>query len=307
VVLAGADPSGVRIDFFSSLTRCPAKAPASRRISADGRIRPVTIGRGTMPAFKSARAYREFAQQVTRSSRYVRGLDSEEFLRTLLREAQSRTEIMPAGAVFWRAQLGHDWEPMYDGGKHVDDVPCPLLPKRMKPLTDRAREGRANPKGIPYLYLSTHRETAMAEVRPWLASIVSVGQFKTLREIRVANCTSDKPRQRFFWRAIPPEEWDDAVWADIDDAFSQPVMPSDDQPEYVPTQIVAEIFKMNGFDAVAYRSALGSGHNLALFDVEAAVLTNCSIFDVKRLEFQFEEAGNPYFVTEHYEKGPNQE
>jgi RES domain-containing protein len=30
----------------------------------------------------------------------------------------------------------------------------------MKPLRDRAREGRANPKGIPYLYLATHAKAA---------------------------------------------------------------------------------------------------------------------------------------------------
>lgn len=41
----------------------------------------------------------------------------------------------------------------------------------MKPLSNSASEGRANPKGIPYLYVATDKETAMSEVRPSLGAI----------------------------------------------------------------------------------------------------------------------------------------
>lgn len=212
-----------------------------------------------MPAFKSAHTYRRFRREVTTSTRYVRGGEADDFLQTLLREARARIDVVPAGSILWRAQLGHDWEALREGQQHVADVPCPFPPERMKPLRDRAREGRANPKGIPYLYVSTHRETALAEVRPWLRSLVSVAQFKTLRELKLVNCTEDGKRTRVFIGGTPPEHWDTAVWLDIDEAFSRPVTLSDELADYVPTQIIAELFKVHGFDGVVYRSALGSG------------------------------------------------
>ena len=45
----------------------------------------------------------------------------------------------------------------------------------MKPLERIALEGRTNPKGIPYLYLSSKKETAMSEVRPWIGGYISLG------------------------------------------------------------------------------------------------------------------------------------
>lgn len=54
----------------------------------------------------------------------------------------------------------------------------------MKPLRDKASEGRANPKGIPYLYLATTKEAPMSEVRPWIGSDISVGQFKLISQLQ---------------------------------------------------------------------------------------------------------------------------
>ena len=82
----------------------------------------------------------------------------------------------------------------------------------------------------------------------------------------------------------------------IDEAFARPVTPADDLADYAPTQIIAELFKVHGFDGIAYRSSLGPGHNIALFDLDAANLTNCFLWQVEAVKFKFEEAANPYFV-----------
>jgi hypothetical protein len=258
-----------------------------------------------MPAFKSPKDYFQFALHVTRSNRYIRDPEDNNFLEALLKQAQQRVESIPAGSIFWRAQVGYDWEPLLDGDQHIDDTPGPLSPGRMIPPRGHGREGRANPKGIPYLYLSTDRDTAMAEVRPWRGSLISAAQFRTQRELRIVYCTQDDRPSRFGltfldgkWtlKDIPPEDWDSAVWSDIDNAFFQPVTASDDHAEYVPTQIIAELFKSGGFDGAAYRSSVGPGHNLVLFEIDLAVLVNCSLFEVKALSFGFEECANPYFV-----------
>lgn len=88
--------------------------------------------------------------------------------------------MLPKDAHLWRAQLGHDLRPEYAGEELIDYFPTAYKPERMKPLRDSAREGRANPKGIPYLYIATDKETAMSEVRPWIGSIISAGCFVRL-------------------------------------------------------------------------------------------------------------------------------
>lgn len=88
-----------------------------------------------------------------------------------------------------------------------------------------------------------------------------------------------------------------SVWADIDRAFSQPVSPSDDTADYVPTQIIADLFKSKGYDGIIYRSAFGGGYNVALFDLEMAELSNCGLYTVKDLKFDFGQAGKPYVVA----------
>jgi hypothetical protein len=174
----------------------------------------------------------------------------------------------------------------------------------MRPLEGRAVEGRANPKGIPYLYTSTDRDTSLAEVRPWVGSFISVAQFKIHSRLRVVNCTATD-RERFFmyWEEPTAEERAKAVWRDIDAAYAEPVTRSDDVADYAPTQIIAELFRGEGLDGIAYRSALGAGHNVVLYDLDAAALINCSLFRLERINFAFEEFSNPYFIAKHYNRG----
>ena len=176
----------------------------------------------------------------------------------------------------------------------------------MKPVSFEASEGRANPKEIPCLYLATDKETAMSEVRPWLHSDISVGQFKTVRELKLIDCSVHTPKRGgfrfFFQRARRKEKREEAVWADIDRAFSRPVTPSDKSSDYVPTQIIAERFKNNGVDGVLYKSALADGLNLALFDINAATTVNCFVYEVGEIKFSFQQSGNPYFLKSDGDK-----
>ena len=159
----------------------------------------------------------------------------------------------------------------------------------MKPIRGRAKESRANPKGIPYLYLATHRDTAVAEVRPWKAGVVSVGQFRIVRDLRLVNTTIDSERAVYLGKQPDPRKREKAVWGDIDAAFAVPTTLSDDASEYVPTQVLAELFRDNGFDGIAYRSAYGPGHNVVLFDLDLAEQTNCFLVRVKDINFVLEQ------------------
>jgi hypothetical protein len=259
-----------------------------------------------MSAFKSHWSYGAFAHAVQRRTRYVHDDEVEAFLGTLLVTSEGRTEKVGPTGILWRAQLGHDWRPIgEEDDESAEQVQAPYPPDRMKPRTDRATEGRANPKGIPHLYLSTERETAMAEVRPWIGSLISVAQFALQRELRIVNCTNDDCRRtRLYLHGEPSaEERERCVWGDVNRAFSTPVTLNDEAADYVPTQIIAEMFRANGLDGIAYGSALGPGHNVVLFDLDAALLLNCFLFAATKLSFVFSEAGNPYFMERDEPEG----
>ncbi|MBY0418142.1 MAG: RES family NAD+ phosphorylase, partial [Pararheinheimera sp.] len=84
-----------------------------------------------------------------------------------------------------------------------------------------------------------------------------------------------------------PDEIDKAVWSDIDNAFSQPTKASDIKSEYAPTQIISELIRSQGFDGIAYKSSLGEGYNICLFELDVADVIDCSIFEPTSMKFEF--------------------
>jgi len=255
--------------------------------------------------FKSWQSYWRFEQKVLHNQRYIYDDEIIEFLETVSQTMKSRERIIKKDSIVWRSQLGSASRPMFKDDEYVSDEPCPHFPERMVPLEYSASEGRVNPKGIPYLYLATDKETAMGEARPWVGAEISVAQFKLLREQKIVDCSvhhgSGEP---FFFNIdnanfYEPDdaEKEKAVWTHIDKAFSRPAAENNNKAQYAPTQIIAELFKNKGYDGIAYKSSLGKGHNIALFDLKTAELINCSLFEAKEISFKLSQAGNPYFAT----------
>jgi len=249
--------------------------------------------------FNSYRSFLLFASYVRNHRRYRLPPEHLQFLRALVETGQRRIQTIKAGSVFFRAQAGHEWR---TEGTDEDtfEVECAFPASRMKPLTDRASEGRANPKGIPYLYVATSEKAAVGECRPWVGARVSVSQMRTVRDLKILNCTSKLKGTPIYLEEPPPLERERAVWRDIDRAFAEPVTRADDTADYVPTQIVAELFREHGIDGIGYRSALGSGLNLALFDLDCADVINGQLVKVDRLDIDYSLADNPYFVSKFY-------
>jgi hypothetical protein len=164
----------------------------------------------------------------------------------------------------------------------------------MKPLADRAKEGRASPVGIPVLYLATERDTALSEMRPGRATIMTVAEFTLVRDCRLVDCSVGSLGASIWPRYStepPPPVREQSVWTDIDLAFALPVNLADDVADYAPTQIVAELFKQHGYDGIKYRSSVGGGHNIALFDLAAADPDPASLrlFQPEKIEFTFKD------------------
>jgi hypothetical protein len=221
------------------------------------------------------------------------GEDAQKFLDALRTACPMRMQTLTAGSLVYRAQIGYN-EDVYedDGMLFINYRPFP--PERMKPLQGKASEGRANPRGIAYLYLASDKDTAISEVRPWVGAILSVGIFHLPRDLMIVDFSSDNTRG--ITAATPdPSRWDKLVFRAIGRAFSHPVAPTNDPIAYIPTQIVAELIKTAGYDGIGFSSSLDSGNCYCLFDLDDAMLQKCEIYEVKKVKFEAEEAGIPYY------------
>jgi len=233
-------------------------------------------------------AYFEFSFATTQKTRYVLDGHVRAFLERLVVTAESRTQVIASGEVLWRAQEGYDLS--YVADDLSDGWPAPYGPERMKPLPGRAAEGRANPKGISYLYLTSDPETAIAETRPWIGAHISVGRFEVLRGLRVVDFATETVGYGLHGKGVDPlRAQDERIWADVDNAFARPVTRNDNRADYVPTQIIAEWFKTREFDGITYRSSVGKGHNTVLFDLKAAKMIDCRLQRVTSVEYESEE------------------
>ena len=254
------------------------------------------------PEFASWRSYTNFANNVRRKRRYIWGPEVRAFLDTLLATVKDRDSILPEGSSLYRAQLGVNYI--------EDDDQLVILAnnaERMTPQRARAMEGRPNSKGIPVLYLASTVQTAISEVRPWIGSEVSVAKFKISRELKAIDLSVGHGKsvldtltfaQLLGNETTGPEEKEKAVWSEVDNAFSHPTSVSDDFADYVPTQILAELFCNNGYDALIYRSQFGEeGFNIALFDIKDAEIIGAVPFKVTAVEVEYKQIGNPWGST----------
>ena len=240
-------------------------------------------------AFARYDDYWHFCQHVRNPLQAVMQDHCKSFLDALSVTLDARVANIQAGAIWWRAQRGCD-ESLGQSERR------PYGQKRMVPDPEMVCEGRANVARVAHLYMASDNETAMAEVRPAVGDVVSCGRFVVNKNLHIVDCrVFDRPR--FFYDLNktddplqPPsqEELNSLIWSQIDTSFSEPVGCDLFPLAYVPTQVLADFFKSKGFDGIGYKSRLGPGFNLVLFDVSAAQFTGCSLFELKEVQHHFE-------------------
>lgn len=243
--------------------------------------------------FASWRSFWNFSHEVRSSRRYMASPESQAFLDELARTSTSRAGRIPAGTHFCRAQVAHSNR----DDRHAGPMPEPALPQRMMPRPDAASEGRANPEGIPRLYMADNRHTAIAEVRPWIGSLVSVAILRTTRDLKVLDCRADDGGIMFFEHEPDEAEREGAIWTQVARAFREPVLRGDDRAGYAATQVIAELFEHQGYDGILYGSGFGKGStNVVLFDTTAAEIVACEIHAIRDVTLDHHEIDNPSHV-----------
>ncbi|WP_082926423.1 RES family NAD+ phosphorylase [Cupriavidus sp. D384] len=154
-----------------------------------------------------------------------------------------------------------------------------------------ASHGRANPPGIPYLYVGSSPATAIAEIRPHTGEYVSVADF-SIDPARLRLVDLRAPKERISPFEIGDEDRIGALRSDIaflerlGDELTRPVVPQGAAVEYVPSQYLCEFIKKAGWNGVVYRSSMSDGINLALFNPAIAAPGGVTPWVVSRVSVE---------------------
>lgn len=172
-----------------------------------------------------------------------------------------------------------------------EDIP---IDKMGAPPKRRASHGRANPAGIPYLYLGSRPQTAASEVRPHTGEIACVADFTIADPIRAVDLRHPRKLVSPFLLADPSAigqlRADIPFLERLGEELTRPVLPSGAAIDYIPSQYLCEFIKKCGYDGVVYRSSVSDGINLALFDPNKAVGGAVALFAIKRVSVDVEPA-----------------
>ncbi|MFS4484206.1 RES domain-containing protein [Hyunsoonleella sp. 2307UL5-6] len=155
------------------------------------------------------------------------------------------------------------------------------------PTPELASAGRANPKGISYLYIADSPETSMYETRASLFDYVTVGEFKLKEDIKVLNLRNPKD-DPMYWSEF--EEIENYLIyipfiQTLQKELSLPIRKRDKILDYIPTQYISEFIKSLGFDGVEYQSSLNSdGYNIAIFNPRKLECFKTNVYEIKDIK-----------------------
>lgn len=169
---------------------------------------------------------------------------------------------LPVGTKFFRA-------------RRIDDSLCSIdnidpYKEMGPPPAEKATTNRMSPAGIPYLYLATDIETALEECRIELGNEAIIAEFVSKEELQILDLSTDKifvPCSIFDPDYDHDDMWVNDFWKSFIREISQPVShdKEDRSYEYSATQLIAEYYKIIGFDGICFKSSVGTGNNYVFF------------------------------------------
>lgn len=183
-------------------------------------------------------------------------------LAAIIKDYQS--DIYDKEKPLYRARIHHNKE---EAVFSPADMGCPKNP-------EQTVAGRANPKGIRYLYLCKDTDTPLNEVRPAFFDRIDIGIFKVNSDLRLLDFTQrvdlfkayedghdqfqEEVRRKVLFNALSKD-------------LSAPMHRYDTELEYVPTQYLCEYIKTLGINGIVFESSVHKdGNNVVLFDPNSA-------------------------------------
>ena len=213
----------------------------------------------------------EIKTEVLKEYRYFSRLEN-----SMLKDLAGMEGSLPKGTLLYRARITPDHIKVWD----KNDLWCP--PAHL------AKAGRANPVGIPYLYLCTDEQTPLYETRTSLQDRVTIGEFKVLDSLNIVNLSthislfglsSDQDIVSAMQRKI--------FFDKIGEDMSKPKRSIDTDVDYIPTQLVCEYCKRRLYDGISFNSSLNqTGVNVVLFKKDKLECLRTYSKIVTRIEIQ---------------------
>ena len=151
-----------------------------------------------------------------------------------------------------------------------------------KPLPELCSDGRANPKGIPYLYMGSDIDTVIAEVRSRIGDKVTVGRFKVEADLQVVDLRNPRIDSPFkYGNNLKFILTYNDFMTILGQELAKPIDPIKNKLEYIPTQYLCEFIKNCGYDGVIYGSSMNSsGYNVAIFNDTNVKCINTELYQV---------------------------
>lgn len=179
------------------------------------------------------------------------------------------------GTTFYRARISGR------KGFHKDEMFAPPL--------GTAIGGRANPTGISYLYLASDYTTAVSEIRASALDYITIGEFKLLEDIEVIDFEAiDKISPFFGGIEISKLRTNYHTLRRISSEISMPLGGKERILSYLPTQYIVDYIKSIGeWQGIKYKSTLGDGENLAVFNEKLFKCVGVQVKQVNKLNYTF--------------------
>jgi hypothetical protein len=158
-----------------------------------------------------------------------------------------------------------------------------------KPSIEKSTPGRANPIGIPYLYVSRKIETAIYESRSTYLDFICIAEVKLVEDLNVVSLRDIASASPFaFEDELEYYLSHQRYIIRLEQELSRPVRRFDKELDYLPSQYLCEFVKSRGYDAIEYGSSLHSGGiNLAVFNDAKLVIEGTTLYEVEGVDLKF--------------------
>lgn len=159
-----------------------------------------------------------------------------------------------------------------------------------KPPADKTTSGRANPNGIPYLYLSADVETTVYESRSTYLDFLTVAQFRLRDRMKVVSLRGiGKISPVVFGDQLEKYLSHQKYLIRLERELSKPVRRYDKELDYLPSQYLCEYVKSLGYDAIEYGSSLRDGGiNLAVFNDGMLEPRSVEVYEITDFDLGYE-------------------
>ncbi len=220
--------------------------------------------------------WKSLSEEIKYTNRFL--INKSINLKLLEKVLERHIKIIKKDSTFYRARISDK------NGLKSEEM--------WNPPNKKASAGRANPKGISYLYLCMDEETTLYEVRALLYDFVTIAKFKNNVQIKIINLNeteiydplqlSEVQELSGFLQHLP-------FIKELSDELSKPLRRFDDELDYIPTQFLCEFIKSLGYDGIEYKSSLHKkGTNFAIFNPNKfEVLNNPLVKEITDIKYTY--------------------